>query len=332
MLEGFEGFAFAAGKGTAPESAERNFALGVDGFRYGDLYEAAKLAELDARFRAELGAFDADLAKRFEAYRAGETLTPPAESEMLIATARPLATFVARLFRVDKEHEALLARAAREDVIFRMKAFIARRAIKKYPETGLPADEPSALRTAVRTLCATKFPELIATGDDELTFATMLAVLLASEAKEKEAKEKEAKEKEAKEADPTAAIDAELAGRLDLFERWAAVHRFAPSGREAVKGWCRSTSRTTSTTTISCSCVDPTKSCPTSPTGRSRTAGAATASASRTRACRRGRSPTSRTTACTATSARRTRARAACTTSTARSRRTRSVSRSRAAH
>ncbi|HEX4403351.1 MAG TPA: FAD-dependent oxidoreductase [Polyangia bacterium] len=224
MSAGFEAFAFAAGKGSAPDSAERNFALGVDGFRYGDLYEPAKLAELDARFRAELTATDAELAKTFEAYRAGETLTPPQESELLIAAARPFAMFVARLFRVDKEHEALLARAAREDVIFRLKAFIARRAIKKYPETGLPADEPAALRTAVRTLCATKFPELIVTGDDELTFATVLAVLLASEAKQKE-------------ADPAAAIDAELASRLDLFERWAAVHRFAPSGREAVRGW-----------------------------------------------------------------------------------------------
>src|SRR5204862_4349178 len=105
----------------------------------------AKLAERDARFRAELAAADAALGTKFEAYRAGETLTPPEESELLIAAARPLGRFVARLFRVEKEHEALLDRAAREDVIFRMKTFIARRAVKKYPENALPADEPSAL-------------------------------------------------------------------------------------------------------------------------------------------------------------------------------------------
>jgi NADPH-dependent glutamate synthase beta subunit-like oxidoreductase/NAD(P)H-flavin reductase len=219
----FEGFAFAAGKGSAPESPERNFGLGIDGFRYADLYEPEKLAELDARFRAELAAAEPELAKTLEAYRAGETLTPPAESELLIAAARPLGRFVARLFRVQKEDQALLDRAAREDVIFRMKTFIARRAIKKYPETGLPADEPSALRTAVRSLCATKFPELIATGDDELTFATMLAVLLAAEGKPG--------------SEPGTPEGDELGKRLDLFERWAAVHRFAPSGREAVKGW-----------------------------------------------------------------------------------------------
>ena len=218
----FEGFAFAAGKGSAPQSSERNFALGVEGFRYGDLYEPGKLAELDARFRAELAAKDAELAKKFEAYRAGETLTPPAESELLIAVARPLGTFVARLFRVDKEHQALVDRAAREDVVFRMKTFIARRAIKKYPETAPPPEDAATLRTQVRSLCATKFPELIATGDDELTFATVLAVLLASEAKQVEAK---------------APVDDELGKRIDLFERWAAVHRFEPSGRHAVEGW-----------------------------------------------------------------------------------------------
>jgi NADPH-dependent glutamate synthase beta subunit-like oxidoreductase/NAD(P)H-flavin reductase len=223
----FDGFAFAAGKGRVPESSERNFALGLEGFRYGDLYEPERLAELDARFRAELAAGDAALAQKLDGYRAGDTLTPPEESELLIAVARPFARFVARLFRVEKEHQALLDRAAREDVVFRMKTFIARRAIKKYPENGLPADEPSALRTQMRTLCATKFPELIATGDDELTFSTMLAVLLASEAKEKEG---------APDAEEGLSGDA-LAKRIDLFERWAAVHRFAPSGREAVKGW-----------------------------------------------------------------------------------------------
>jgi NADPH-dependent glutamate synthase beta subunit-like oxidoreductase/NAD(P)H-flavin reductase len=223
----FEGFAFAAGKGSVPESAERNFALGVDGFRYGDLYEPERLAELDARFRAELAAGDAALAQKLVGYRAGDTLTPPEESELLIAVARPLGRFLARLFRVEKEHQALLDRAAREDVVFRMKSFIARRAIKKYPEGGLPADEPSALRTQLRSLCATRFPELIATGDDELTFSTMLAVLLAAETKEKDGA-----------PDTEEGLSGEaLAKRIDLFERWAAVHRFAPSGREAVKGW-----------------------------------------------------------------------------------------------
>ena len=64
---------------------------GWTAFRYGDLYEPERLAELDARFRAELAAGDAALAKKLDGYRAGDTLTPPEESELLIAVARPLA-------------------------------------------------------------------------------------------------------------------------------------------------------------------------------------------------------------------------------------------------
>jgi NADPH-dependent glutamate synthase beta subunit-like oxidoreductase/NAD(P)H-flavin reductase len=221
----FEGFAFAAGKGSVAQDEGRNFGLGIEGFRFGDLFDPARLAELDARFRAALAAEDAELSKKFEAYRAGDTLSPPDESELLIAAARPLGRFIAKLFRVEKENQALIDRAAREDVVFRMKTFIARRAIKKYPETALPPEDAASLRTRVRSIAATAFPELIATGDDELTFATTLAVLLASEAKEKEAG-----------ATPETA-DAELANRIDIFERWAAVHRFEPSGRAAVKGW-----------------------------------------------------------------------------------------------
>ena len=52
-------FAFANGAGSAPRDEARDFALGIDGFRYGDLYEPERLAALDARFRAELAAGDA---------------------------------------------------------------------------------------------------------------------------------------------------------------------------------------------------------------------------------------------------------------------------------
>ena len=94
-------FAFANGAGSAPRDEARNFALGVDGFRYGHLYEPERLAALDAQFRAALAAGDAALAGRFTAYREGGTLTPPEESALLIEVARPLGAFVARLFGVE---------------------------------------------------------------------------------------------------------------------------------------------------------------------------------------------------------------------------------------
>ncbi len=174
-------FAFANRAGQAPRDGTRDFALGVVGFRYGDLYEPARLAALDALFRAELAAADAILAERFETYRAGAELTPPEESALLIDVARPLGAFVARLFGVESSRNAQIDTAVREAAIFRMKTFIVRRASKKYPEDKLPPDEPAALRAAVREVCTGSFPELVAGGDEELTVAAVLDALLARE-------------------------------------------------------------------------------------------------------------------------------------------------------
>jgi len=95
-----------------------------------------------------------------------------------------------------------------------MKHFVVRRASKKYPEDKLPGDDPAALRDGVRKFAVDAFPELVTPGDDELTFATVLDALIARE-----------------KANPAAAAD------IDLFERWAAVHRFVPAAHAGVAGW-----------------------------------------------------------------------------------------------
>src|SRR5262249_32119762 len=110
-------FAFAGGAGTAPPSTDRDFPLGLEGVRYADLHDPASLAALAARFRAALAAQDPPLAERFEAYRAGAELRPPDESELLIAVARPLSEFVARLFRVESGRQALIDFASREQAV-----------------------------------------------------------------------------------------------------------------------------------------------------------------------------------------------------------------------
>ncbi|HXU02212.1 MAG TPA: pyridine nucleotide-disulfide oxidoreductase, partial [Polyangia bacterium] len=128
--------------------------------------------------------------------------------------ARPLGAFVARLFGVEPARQAQIDTAAREAAIFRMKHFVVRRASKKYPEEKVPADDPAALRDSIRKLAAESFPELVTAGDDELTFATVLDALIARE-----------------KANPAAAAD------IDVFERWASVHRFVPAAHAGVKGW-----------------------------------------------------------------------------------------------
>ena len=129
-----------------------------------------------------------------------------------------------------------------------MKTFIARRAIKKYPESGLPTDQPAALRTALRSFAATKFHELIVTGDDELTFATVLAVLLASEG----LRSRKSRSRPRRGAGEAHQSLREVGGGAPL----------RTLGQEEVEDGCRSTSRTPSITATSCRCAAPTRSSP----------------------------------------------------------------------
>ena len=243
------GFAFAGGAGTAPRSQDRNFPLGIEGVRYGDLHDPVGLAALDARFRAALAVEDPALSARFEAYRAGAELRPPDESELLIAAARPLSAFVARLFRVETGRQALIDFAAREQAVFRLKEFVARRAGKKYPAGSQAGADATSLHAQVLGFARRVFPELVVPGDDELTLGRALAALLDIEDPYRRAAEGQT-------TDPVpaavAARFAELCARLpekpapdlaavrvllDLFERWASVHRFAAEGHAAVAGW-----------------------------------------------------------------------------------------------
>jgi hypothetical protein len=96
------GFAFAGGERSAPPHAGRNFPLGRPGYRFADLFVPARLAELDGEFRRTLAEADPALAERFEAYRAGATLAPPEDSELLIAVGGAQSPVDAQLFGVEE--------------------------------------------------------------------------------------------------------------------------------------------------------------------------------------------------------------------------------------
>ena len=84
---------------------------GSRGFGTANVYEPARLAEeLDEEvWRQYWQAFGPRALKTVEAYRDGETADAAREDvELFIAVARPLGKLVAKLFRVEKEHQALL--------------------------------------------------------------------------------------------------------------------------------------------------------------------------------------------------------------------------------
>ena len=104
-----------------------------------DLYSRDGLMRLDAAFLQFVAEMDAELRKRLEQARAAP---PPAreESELLIALAPHVEDFVARLFGVETELQALAARHHELAPLYSVKRlFVQRRALHKVkPEDARP--------------------------------------------------------------------------------------------------------------------------------------------------------------------------------------------------
>ena len=105
-----------------------------------DLYARDGLARVDAAFLEFLGEADAGLRDRLLAARA----SPPAakdESELLIALAPHLEDFLARLFGIEAQAQALTARHHELAPLYSVKRqFVQRRALHKVKPEDATAD------------------------------------------------------------------------------------------------------------------------------------------------------------------------------------------------
>jgi hypothetical protein len=110
--------------------------------RFADLYSRAGLERVDAYFVDALRAFDAALAERFLAARAAPASLPyKEEADLLIEVAPALDEFVAELFGIESEWQALVDAHHRLAPLFRVKRkFVQRRAMLK-----IKADEAAKL-------------------------------------------------------------------------------------------------------------------------------------------------------------------------------------------
>ncbi|MCK6548516.1 FAD-dependent oxidoreductase [Myxococcota bacterium] len=202
----------------------RDFALGIDGFSYADLYEPEGLARLVARFDDELASRDPDAAKALSVYRAGATLAEPEVSDVLIRAGAHVGPFVARLFGVEAQWRALAERTVGEGVLFDFKRdYVARRVRKRF-KAGEPvvADE-----AAYRALEARLAPD---EADEELRAAkTAMALhrfhMLFERPSDAKPGELAAAEAEVARLAGASAGDpkAELAKLLDVVDRWHAA-------------------------------------------------------------------------------------------------------------
>ena len=81
------------------------------GIQFNDLYERAGLARVDAAFRDFLAGADAALAERLSSARGPARPQAKEESDLLIALAPHVEDFLAGLFGVEAEAQALAARS-----------------------------------------------------------------------------------------------------------------------------------------------------------------------------------------------------------------------------
>jgi len=244
---------------AAEPTSGRDFPLGVAGFQFSDLFLPHRLRALHEEFERHVASTDPELAAGWAEYvrTRGEGIDPRRISEWVIRKAPLVGAFVAKLFGVEKERAALIARAESDEPIFRFKRdFVRRRAMTRFAGEKAAALDAVALRAQVGKLWRALEPG--ADPDDEAVAArgTLrvldLRVQLAGAKSAAEVKaEGEAGKRAAEQA--TAELRArvesaapELAGGegvafldgiLDLLERWVAARAADARTRELAREW-----------------------------------------------------------------------------------------------
>jgi NADPH-dependent glutamate synthase beta subunit-like oxidoreductase/NAD(P)H-flavin reductase len=115
---------------------------------FADLYTRDGLLRIDQRFLEHLAAAEPSLAERLqEARRAPEALAHKEEAELLIAVGVYLETFLAELFGITREVQALQEQPHEFAPIYVVKRqFVQRKAVKTYKAEDAAAFDGAALR------------------------------------------------------------------------------------------------------------------------------------------------------------------------------------------
>jgi NADPH-dependent glutamate synthase beta subunit-like oxidoreductase/NAD(P)H-flavin reductase len=237
--------------------SEHDFALGVNGFSYSDLYKPERLRALAETFYDEIKSENAELHQALMQYIAarGANYEQKVESRILTDAAPYLSNFIARIFKIETEREKTEKSVEEQNPIWQFKFFIGRRAIKKFPAEQAVRFDLEKLNASLLNLEQTAFPEIFDPQDDELTISKITVSLLSIEdalAKKQElsvAQQQILQKLRAAEKDEILQqfeddLSSETEGealavkiRLRLLEAWAAVHSFVPKAKQNVRGW-----------------------------------------------------------------------------------------------
>ncbi|MBK8813459.1 MAG: FAD-dependent oxidoreductase [Acidobacteria bacterium] len=171
-----------------------DFDLGIEGFRFSDLFDAGRLKDLADAFYAEVADREPVLHEALVNYISarGEGIEKRAASNILTDAAPHLSEFVARLFGIERERDQFQRTILRQSPIWQYKFFVQRRAAKKYGADKVAELAANDLTQAIRELQFAAFDETIP-FDEELAVATMTAKL--ADAEEELTKDVEASQK-----------------------------------------------------------------------------------------------------------------------------------------
>ena len=132
------------------------------GLSFDDLYSREGLLRLDQHFLAGLKGSDAALHEQLARARAEPAaLAPKQESELLLALAPHLERFIARLFGIETEVQALAAQHHRLAPLYQVKRqFVQRKAMHRYPPHEAAVFDGLALERELEQAFGEPFTEL----------------------------------------------------------------------------------------------------------------------------------------------------------------------------
>ncbi|CAA9892520.1 Oxidoreductase FAD/NAD(P)-binding domain protein [Candidatus Methylobacter favarea] len=150
--------------------AQNNLALGIPGFNYSDLYDAARLNDLLEVFDASVKKHDVELYNKFAAYRQnqGTGLEPEAISDLLVKMGPYVGQFVARLFNVSGQHQAQSLKIKDEfDSVFTYKNEVLAKLNLVFKDQDISEWDINAIQSRFELLIEAGFPEANQDNDPE---------------------------------------------------------------------------------------------------------------------------------------------------------------------
>jgi hypothetical protein len=163
-------------------AVDYDFNLGIAGYKFSDLYDAAKLGEIAEKFYAEVKEANPILSEALTKYIAGRgaNFERRVESKILTDAAPYLSDFIARMFGASRERAGLQNEILKQNPVWTYKFFVQRRAIKKFTAENLVDFDETELTLALNELKNVAFGETLI-YDEELAIASIAQKLTTAE-------------------------------------------------------------------------------------------------------------------------------------------------------